>query len=54
MSTYIEPMKNTRKVSRKIMSKQDKKEHKQLRKLRQQGRGASGFDESSSGVMIAY
>ncbi len=49
MKNNIESMKRTSNNKRsRMLSKDDKKQHKQLRKLRQGGRGGSRFDEAEN------
>ncbi len=49
MKNNIEAMKRTVNTKRnRILTKDDKKQHKQLRKLRQGGRGGSRFDEAAN------
>ncbi len=49
MKNNIESMKRTSNNKRnRMLSKDDKKQHKQLRKLRQSGRGGSRFDNNIS------
>ncbi len=49
MKNNTESMKRTSNNKRnRMLSKDDKKQHKQLRKLRQGGRGGSRFEEAES------
>ncbi len=48
MKNNIESMKRTTNKRNRRLSKDTKKQHKQLRKLRQSGRGGSRFDNNIS------